>query len=75
MHLLSQLSEVCGPVFTVYFGMKPTVVLYGYEAVKETDLGEEFSGRGSLPLPERISKGHGSCTCVCVQHWHWGWRG
>uniref|UniRef100_A0A4W2E2T7 unspecific monooxygenase n=1 Tax=Bos indicus x Bos taurus TaxID=30522 RepID=A0A4W2E2T7_BOBOX len=56
---LSNLSEVCGPVFTVYFGMKPTVVLYGYEAVKETLIGEEFSGRGSLPLPERISKGHG----------------
>ncbi|KAF5911233.1 hypothetical protein HPG69_019601 [Diceros bicornis minor] len=30
--------------------MKPTVVLYGYEAVKEAliDLGEEFSGRGRI---------------------------
>ena len=77
MHLLPQLSEVYGPVFSVYFGMKPTVVLYGCEAVKETliDLGEEFSGRSSLPLPERINKGHGRYACMCVQHWHWGWRG
>ena len=56
--LSQQLSEVYGPVFTVYHGMKPTVVLYGYEAVKEAliDLGEEFSGRGSLPLPEIICR-------------------
>ncbi|KAB1270690.1 Cytochrome P450 2C26 [Camelus dromedarius] len=55
------LSKVYGPVFTVYFGMKPTVVLYGYEAVKEAliDLGEEFSGRGSFPVIERINKGLG----------------
>jgi cytochrome P450 family 2 subfamily C len=33
-------------MFTVYFGMMPTVMLHGYEAVKETqiDIGEEFSG-------------------------------
>ncbi|XP_031538264.2 cytochrome P450 2C18-like [Vicugna pacos] len=56
---LSNLSKVYGPVFTVYFGMKPTV--YGYEAVKEAliDLGEEFSGRGSFPVIERINKGLG----------------
>jgi hypothetical protein len=49
----SQLSKLYGPVFTVYFGMKPIVVLHGYEAVKEAliDLGEEFSGRGAFPLP------------------------
>ncbi|XP_004427929.1 PREDICTED: cytochrome P450 2C19-like [Ceratotherium simum simum] len=58
---LSKLSKVYGPVFTLYFGMKPTVVLHGYEAVKEAliDLGEEFSGRGSFPVPERANKGHG----------------
>nr|XP_051679395.1 cytochrome P450 2C18 isoform X2 [Oryctolagus cuniculus] len=41
--------------------MKPTVVLHGYEAVKEAliDLGEEFSGRGSFPVAERINKGLG----------------
>ncbi|XP_068817334.1 cytochrome P450 2C9-like isoform X2 [Capricornis sumatraensis] len=52
---LTNLSKVYGPVFTVYFGMKPIVVLHGYEAVKEAliDLGEEFSGRGTFPLAER----------------------
>ncbi|XP_062959118.1 cytochrome P450 2C9-like isoform X2 [Cynocephalus volans] len=54
-------SKVYGPVFTVHFGMKPVVVLYGYEAVKEAliDMGEEFSGRGSSPVVERTNKGHG----------------
>ncbi|XP_019494672.1 PREDICTED: cytochrome P450 2C18-like isoform X2 [Hipposideros armiger] len=58
---LTQLSKVYGPVFTVYFGMKPTVVLHGYEAVKEAliDLAEDFSGRGSLPLSEKVNKGYG----------------
>ncbi|KAB0350945.1 hypothetical protein FD754_015802 [Muntiacus muntjak] len=55
------LSKVYGPVFTLYFGMKPMVVLHGYEAVKEAliDLGEEFSGRGRLPVNEKVRKGHG----------------
>ncbi|VFV27283.1 cytochrome p450 2c41-like isoform 1 [Lynx pardinus] len=58
---LCNLSKTYGPVFTLYFGMKPAVVLHGYKAVKEAliDLGEEFSERGSFPLAERISKGHG----------------
>ena len=63
MHLHSQLSKVCGPVFTVYFGMKPTVVLHGYEALQEAliDLGEEFSGRGMFPLAERANIVNGMC--------------
>lgn len=66
----SQLAEVYGPVFTVYFGIKPTVVLYGYEAVKEAlvDLGEEFSGRGHFQVAEKTHKGLGSCACVLTQH-------
>ncbi|XP_005899494.1 cytochrome P450 2C9 isoform X2 [Bos mutus] len=54
---LTNLSKVYGPVFTVYFGMKPIVVLHGYEAVKEAliDLREEFSGRGMFPLAERAN--------------------
>ncbi|XP_048194586.1 cytochrome P450 2C5-like isoform X1 [Perognathus longimembris pacificus] len=58
---LTNLSKVYGPVFTLYFGMKPTVVLYGYEAVKEAliDHGEEFSGRGRFPLIDKINKGLG----------------
>uniref|UniRef100_A0A4X1T2F5 unspecific monooxygenase n=1 Tax=Sus scrofa TaxID=9823 RepID=A0A4X1T2F5_PIG len=47
---LSNLSKIYGPVYTLYFGMKPVVVFCGYEAVKEAliHLGEEFSGRSIL---------------------------
>ncbi|XP_003255297.1 cytochrome P450 2C8 isoform X2 [Nomascus leucogenys] len=57
----SNFSKVYGPVFTVYFGMNPIVVLHGYEAVKEAliDNGEEFSGRGNSPISQRITKGLG----------------
>lgn len=56
-----KLAEVYGPVFTVYFGMKPTVVLHGYEAVKEAliDHGDVFSGRGSFPVLDRFNQGLG----------------
>ncbi|XP_027263211.1 cytochrome P450 2C26 isoform X2 [Cricetulus griseus] len=58
---LTNFSKVYGPVFTLYLGMKPTVVLHGYEAVKEAliDHGEEFAGRGSFPMAERINEGLG----------------
>ncbi|XP_035297749.1 cytochrome P450 2C25 isoform X2 [Cricetulus griseus] len=58
---LTNLSKVYGPVFTLYLGMRPTVVLHGYEAVKEAliDHGEEFAGRGSFPVAERFNKGLG----------------
>ena len=71
MPLHSQLSKVYGPVFTLYFGMKPTMVVRGYEVVKEAliDLGEEFSRRGSYPVFQRATKGYGRCVCVGVQHW------
>ncbi|MBZ3881379.1 Cytochrome P450 2C18 [Sciurus carolinensis] len=57
-----KLSKVYGPVFTLYLGMRPTVVLHGYEAVKEAliDHGEVFSGRGSFPVTDRVSKGFAS---------------
>ncbi|XP_001502043.5 cytochrome P450 2C21 [Equus caballus] len=58
---LSKLAKDYGPVFTVYFGMKPTVVLHGYEAVKEalTGQNEEFSGRGSMPVFDKVAQGLG----------------
>ncbi|XP_059102949.1 cytochrome P450 2C37-like isoform X3 [Peromyscus eremicus] len=58
---LRDLSKVYGPVFTLYLGRKPAVVLHGYEAVKEAliDHGEEFAGRGSFPVVERFKKGLG----------------
>uniref|UniRef100_H0Y206 Cytochrome P450 family 2 subfamily C member 169 n=1 Tax=Otolemur garnettii TaxID=30611 RepID=H0Y206_OTOGA len=41
------LAKDYGPVFTVYFGMKPTVVLHGFKAVKEAliDRGLFFLGK------------------------------
>ncbi|XP_077800962.1 cytochrome P450 family 2 subfamily C member 76 isoform X3 [Macaca mulatta] len=58
---ISMLAKYYGPVFTVYFGMKPTVVLHGYKAIKEAliDQGEVFSGRGSFPVIEKITQGFG----------------
>ncbi|XP_076691005.1 cytochrome P450 2C18-like isoform X4 [Callospermophilus lateralis] len=58
---LTNLSKVYGPVFTVHLGTRPTVVLHGYEAVKEAlvDHGEVFSGRGSFPVSDRTRKGLG----------------
>uniref|UniRef100_A0A7N9CHU9 Cytochrome P450 family 2 subfamily C member 8 n=1 Tax=Macaca fascicularis TaxID=9541 RepID=A0A7N9CHU9_MACFA len=66
----SNFSKVYGPVFTVYFGMNPVVVLHGYETVKEAliDNAEEFSGRGILPISERITNGLGRCPiCLAAQ--------
>uniref|UniRef100_I3N7E0 unspecific monooxygenase n=1 Tax=Ictidomys tridecemlineatus TaxID=43179 RepID=I3N7E0_ICTTR len=58
---LTKFSKVYGPVFTLYLGLKPSVVLHGYDAVKEAlvDLGEEFAGRGSFPLSEKVNKDFG----------------
>ncbi|XP_010008966.1 PREDICTED: cytochrome P450 2H1-like [Nestor notabilis] len=44
--------------------MSPIVVLYGYDVVKEAliDQADVFSGRGKLPLLERLFKGTGILT-------------
>ncbi|XP_059102820.1 cytochrome P450 2C42-like isoform X3 [Peromyscus eremicus] len=59
---LRDFSKVYGPMFTLYLGRKPAVVLHGYEVVKEAliDHGEEFAGRGTFPVFDKIAKGHGS---------------
>ncbi|XP_035867848.1 cytochrome P450 2G1 isoform X2 [Phyllostomus discolor] len=61
---LMKLREKYGPVFTVYMGPRPVVVLCGHEAVKEAlvDQAEEFSGRGELASIERNFQGHGAPT-------------
>ncbi|ERE77500.1 cytochrome P450 2C29-like isoform 1, partial [Cricetulus griseus] len=58
----TKLSKVYGPVFTLYFGQQPTVVLHGYNAVKEAliDHGEEFSGRGRIPFLDKNFNGLGT---------------
>nr|XP_056704199.1 cytochrome P450 2C20-like [Euleptes europaea] len=56
-----KLMKKYGPVFTVWKGPKPMVVLCGYEAVKEAlvDHSEEFGGRPLIPINYRISKSLG----------------
>ncbi|KAM6184561.1 cytochrome P450 2C23-like [Rhynchocyon petersi] len=55
------MAKEYGPVYTLYLGPRPVVVLHGYEAVKEAliDQGEEFLGRGSLPIIDDNHKGYG----------------
>ncbi|NXJ83523.1 CP2C5 protein, partial [Trogon melanurus] len=59
-----QLSSTHGPIFTVWLGLRPVVVLCGYEVVKEALLGhvEEFGGRPEIPFLLRASKGYGFIT-------------
>lgn len=58
-----QLSCTYGPIFTVWLGLKPVVVLCGYEAVKDALVGqsEEFGGRPEIPLLKQLSKDYGEC--------------
>ncbi|XP_021056769.1 cytochrome P450 2C70 [Mus pahari] len=58
---MGMLAKKYGPVFTVYLGMKPTVVLHGYKALKEAliDQGEEFSDKTESSLLSRTSQGLG----------------
>ncbi|NXY51244.1 CP2C1 protein, partial [Ceuthmochares aereus] len=56
-----QLSSTYGPIFTIWLGSKPTVVLCGYEVVKDALVGhsEEFGGRPKIPLLEKLTKNYG----------------
>lgn len=61
--LSPQLSSTYGPIFTVWLGLKPVVVLCGYEAVKDALVGhsEEFGGRPQIPLLMQLNKDYGEC--------------
>ncbi|XP_009945287.1 PREDICTED: cytochrome P450 2C5-like [Leptosomus discolor] len=56
-----KLSSTYGPIFTIWLGLKPVVVLCGYEVVKDALLGhpEEFGGRREIPLLVQLSKDYG----------------
>ncbi|XP_036591522.1 cytochrome P450 2C44-like [Trichosurus vulpecula] len=58
---LCKLSKKYGPVFTVYFGSQPVVILHGYKALKEAliDQGDIFGDRGKIPIFDDNYKGHG----------------
>lgn len=55
------MAKEYGPVYTLYLGSQITVVLHGYEAVKEAliDQGDEFLYRGHIPIIDDTQKGYG----------------
>ncbi|KAG9478182.1 hypothetical protein GDO78_013277 [Eleutherodactylus coqui] len=59
--VLLKLSKTYGPIYTLHMGPKPTVVLCGFQAVKEAlvDNGDKFSGRAEFPIVDLTSKGYG----------------
>ncbi|KAG8552880.1 hypothetical protein GDO81_003123 [Engystomops pustulosus] len=56
MPCLTKLAEKFGPIYTIYFGARPTVVLTGYQTIKEAlvELGDLFANRGSIPVFDRL---------------------
>ncbi|XP_056394017.1 cytochrome P450 2F2-like [Hyla sarda] len=58
---LTKLSQKFGPIYTLYFGTRPTVVLAGYPTIKEAfvDLGDVFLNRGTLPLFDELFQNKG----------------
>ncbi|XP_068764522.1 cytochrome P450 2W1 isoform X3 [Struthio camelus] len=58
---LMKISEKYGPVFTVHLGFQQTVVLTGYEAVKEALLNtaDVFADRPAIPIFYHIQHGNG----------------
>uniref|UniRef100_A0A8C6Z2I0 Cytochrome P450 2G1-like n=1 Tax=Nothoprocta perdicaria TaxID=30464 RepID=A0A8C6Z2I0_NOTPE len=59
LQALEKLRATYGPVFTVYFGRKPVVVLCGHAVVREAlvEHAEAFGGRGQMPSLDRGHKG------------------
>ncbi|XP_034293416.1 cytochrome P450 2H1 isoform X1 [Pantherophis guttatus] len=58
---LEKLSQKYGPVFTIYLGSMPAVVLYGHDVVMEALVaqGDEFAGRGASPILAKTTNGTG----------------
>ncbi|XP_077141766.1 cytochrome P450 2C8-like isoform X2 [Ranitomeya variabilis] len=58
---LIKLSETYGPVYTIYFSNHRTIVLIGYDAVKEAlvDCSDAFSDRGDIGTGEIFFKDFG----------------
>ncbi|NXP12408.1 CP2K6 protein, partial [Thinocorus orbignyianus] len=56
-----ELSKTYGPVFSIQMGPKKTVILSGYDAVKEAlvNQADAFAGRPKTPISEDTGKGKG----------------
>ncbi|CAJ0966685.1 unnamed protein product [Ranitomeya imitator] len=63
---LTKMARTYGPIYTVYFGTKPIVVLTGYQIIKEAlvDMGDAFLNRGAIPLVESILNHAGSTSTL-----------
>ncbi|XP_062977592.1 cytochrome P450 2C20-like [Elgaria multicarinata webbii] len=57
----NKLIDKYGPIFTVWMGPTPVVVLCGYEVVKDAflDHAEEFGGHPAIPIRDKVGKGQG----------------
>uniref|UniRef100_A0A8C6LUB1 Cytochrome P450, family 2, subfamily Y, polypeptide 3 n=1 Tax=Nothobranchius furzeri TaxID=105023 RepID=A0A8C6LUB1_NOTFU len=53
--------KIYGPVMTLHLGWQRTVVLVGYDAVKEAlvDQADDFTGRAPVPFLHRATRGFG----------------
>ncbi|XP_053577662.1 cytochrome P450 2G1-like [Bombina bombina] len=58
---LMKLRDQYGPVYTLFFCMRPVVFICGYQAVKEAlvDHAEIFGIRGRLPSIDKFTQGYG----------------
>ncbi|XP_026557965.1 cytochrome P450 2C5-like [Pseudonaja textilis] len=65
----AKLTKKYGPVFTIWLGAKPMVVICGYEAVKDALVthNEEFGGRPPIVVFDHVTKGYG----VIGKHENW----
>lgn len=70
-----QLSERYGPVFTVHLGSQKTVVLSGYEVVKEALVGtrHELADRPPIPIFQHIQRGGGRWALRFPDRWNGAW--
>ncbi|KAM8952636.1 cytochrome P450 2A6-like [Pelodytes ibericus] len=58
---LMKLLKRYGPVYTLYFGSRPVIVLCGYETVKDAlvEHGDEFGGRGNFVTMNKFTQDYG----------------
>ncbi|KAM3911017.1 cytochrome P450 2C23-like [Leptodactylus fuscus] len=56
MPCLTKLAGKFGPIYTFYFGSRPTVILTGYQTIKEAlvELGDVFVNRGRVPVFDEL---------------------
>ncbi|XP_069602817.1 cytochrome P450 2C23-like isoform X3 [Ranitomeya imitator] len=68
---LTKMARTYGPIYTVYFGTRPIVVLTGYQIIKEAlvDMGDAFLNRGAIPFVESIMN-HAGLAFVNGESWN-----